>query len=148
MLDNFQPELTSLKESQQKLSQFVDDIIKHYPVDPAKIFILGFSMGTVMGYLLLLTQVEKIAGLIAISGFFNQELESVLKVVTFNNLPLFIAHGTHDTIVPIHNGRRAKEFFSKQNVVLTYKEYPMKHEICDETLNDISSWLTQRINSI
>jgi phospholipase/carboxylesterase len=148
MLDIFQPELTSLRESEQKLSQFVDDIIEHYPVDPGKIFILGFSMGTVMGYLLLLTRLEKIAGLIANSGFFNQDLESALKLKTFNKLPLFIAHGTHDPIIPIQNGRRAKDFFSQQNVALTYKEYPMKHEISNETLSDISTWLSQQITII
>jgi phospholipase/carboxylesterase len=148
MLENFQPEITSLRESQQKLTQFFNDIIEHYPVDPDRIFILGFSMGTVMGYLLLLTRMENIAGLIANSGFFNQELESALKLKTFNKLPLCITHGTHDPIIPIENGRWAKDFFSKQNVSLTYREYPMAHEISEESLNDISSWLTRQLTSI
>ena len=147
MSDKFKPEMNSLEESQQKLSQLLDEIIEHYPIDPGKMFVLGFSMGTVMGYLLLLSRLEKMAGLIANSGFFSDDLESALKLKTFNKLPIFIAHGTHDPIIPIQNGRRAKEFFSKQNITLTYKEYPMMHEISQESLLDISKWLSDYLSS-
>lgn len=146
MLENFQPELTSLKESHQKLTQFLDDVVEQYPVDPSKIFVLGFSMGTVMGYLLLLTRPENIRGLIANSGYFSDEIELDLNLRELNEHSIFIAHGTHDPIIPIHIGRKAKEFFSKHNIDLTYKEYPMAHEISEESLNDFSKWLTQQLD--
>lgn len=146
MLENFQPELASLKESHDKLTQFVDDIVEHYPIDPNKIFVLGFSMGTVMGYLLLLSKPERICGLIANSGYFSDKFQLPIILKPLNNHSVFIAHGTHDSIIPVHIGRQAKEFFSKQNIELTYKEYPMAHEISDESLNDFSKWLTQQLD--
>ncbi len=148
MLENFQPEINSFKESHQKLIQFLDDVVEKYPVDHAKIFLLGFSMGTVMGYLLLLTKPESIHGLVANSGYFSDKFKLPVELKPLNRHSIFIIHGTHDPIIPIHIGRQAKEFFSKQNVELTYKEYPMAHEISEESLNDFSKWLTQQIDKI
>lgn len=148
MLENFQPDLTSLKESHQILTQFFDDVVEQYPVDPSKIFVLGFSMGTVMGYLLLLTRPENICGLIANSGYFSENIELPMKSKPLNHNSIFISHGTHDPIIPIHIGRQAKEYFSQHNIDLTYKEYPMAHEIGEESLNDFSKWLTVQINKL
>lgn len=148
MLENFQPELASLKESHDKLTSFVDDIVKHYPIDPNKIFLLGFSMGTVMGYLLLLTRPENISGLIANSGYFSDKIELPMELKPLNHNSIFISHGTHDPVIPIYIGKKAKEFFSKHNIDLTYKEYPMAHEISNESLNDFSIWLTQQLDKM
>jgi phospholipase/carboxylesterase len=148
MLENFQPEFTSLKDSHKILTQFLDDVVEKYPVDPKQIFVLGFSMGTVMGYLLLLTRPENISGLIANSGYFSDKFKLPVDTKPLNKHSIFIAHGTHDPIIPIHIGRQAKEFFSKRNIDLTYKEYPMAHEISEESLNDFSKWLTQQLDKI
>lgn len=146
MLENFQPELKSLKESHQKLIQLLDDVVEQYPVNPAKIFVLGFSMGTVMGYLLLLTMPDKIRGLIANSGYFSEKFDLPMILKPLNKHSIFISHGTHDPVIPIHIGRQAKDFFSKYNIDLTYKEYPMAHEISQESLSDFSRWLTQQLD--
>ncbi len=146
MLENFQPESSTLKESHQKLTQFFNDVLEKYPVASDKIFILGFSMGTVMGYLQLLTMPEKIRGLIANSGYFATNIDLPIEFKALNKNSIFISHGTHDPIIPIHIGKKAYEFFSKQNVELTYKEYPMAHEISMESLNDFSKWLTQQLD--
>jgi phospholipase/carboxylesterase len=148
MLENFQPELTSLKKSHQKLTQFLEDVVEQYPIDPAKIFVLGFSMGTVMGYLLLLSKPESVHGLVANSGYFSDKFKLPVELKSLNKHSIFIIHGTHDPIIPIHIGRQAKEYFSKYNIDLTYKEYPMTHEISEESLNDFSKWLTQQLDKI
>lgn len=148
MLANFQPELSTLKVSHQKLSQFLDDVVEQYPVDPAKVFVLGFSMGTVMGYLLLLTKPEKIRGLIANSGYFSDKFKLPVELEYLNKHSMFIVHGTDDPVIPIHIGRQAKDFFSKYDIDLTYKEYPMAHEISQASLNDFSRWLTQRLDKL
>ncbi|MEE8112746.1 MAG: hypothetical protein V3T23_00185, partial [Nitrososphaerales archaeon] len=42
------PEPTMFKESCEKLSTFVHDALANYPIDAPHIYLLGFSMGTVM----------------------------------------------------------------------------------------------------
>src|SRR5512141_750966 len=42
-------------ESYQKLLQFVDDVVQNYPIDRSRIYLFGFSMGTVLSYALSLT---------------------------------------------------------------------------------------------
>ena len=63
------PDLTMFAESCHKLNQFFDDVKKGYPVNPSKIFLFGFSMGTMMSYSLALTRPKEISGIVANSGY-------------------------------------------------------------------------------
>jgi phospholipase/carboxylesterase len=146
MMENFQPDISTLKQSLDTLTQFLDDVIHNYPVDPSKIFVLGFSMGTVMGYLLLMTRPEKIHGLIANSGYFSGDIESGLKLKSLMKQSIFIAHGIYDPIIPLQFGKQAKDFFAALDVTLTYKEYPIGHEISEESSRDFSNWLTEQLD--
>ncbi len=147
MLENYQPELMSLKESFQKLKQFITDVAEKYPVDPSKIFVLGFSMGTVMGNLLLLSHPEKIAGLIANSGYLPVNSGFSYDYSAIKEKPIFIAHGTEDLIIPIRFGQHMYNEFKKAESNVIYKEYPMGHEISMESLRDMSDWLTKYLNT-
>ncbi len=42
--------------------------------------------------------------------------------------------------------RASKELLATLPVHLTYKEYPMGHEVTRESLNDIVEWLTARLD--
>jgi predicted esterase len=37
--------------------------------------------------------------------------------------------------------RRAEKLFAASNAPHVYREYPMAHEISDESLDDIATWL-------
>jgi predicted esterase len=37
--------------------------------------------------------------------------------------------------------RRAKELFAASSAPHQYREYPMAHQITDESLSDIAAWL-------
>lgn len=146
------PELTTLKESHNILSNFIEQAVKDYPIDESKLFLLGFSMGTVMGFLQLLSNPDKITGLVANSGFAIPEnwLDSQKAGIKYslnklNKNKIFMAHGEYDSVIPVDFSRQTKEFLSALNVDLTYKEYPMDHQICDESLEDIVSWLAKNI---
>lgn len=144
VLEVGRPEPRMFAESYSKLNQFLDDVINGYPVDPKRIFFLGFSMGTMMSYSLLLTKPESIAGLVANSGYVPEETDLRFQWDKLAGKNIFIAHGLYDPVIPVQFARRAKELFSKTLAVVTYKEYPMAHQISEESLNDFSHWLTQR----
>jgi phospholipase/carboxylesterase len=61
-------------------------------------------------------------------------------------LPIFVAHGSRDTLIPIDQGRVARAKLSELPVELTYREYDMGHEISYDSLKDISEWLKERLN--
>ena len=62
-------------ESYRRLIRFVDGVASLPEIDAGRIFLLGFSMGTIMMYALALTHPEKFAGVIAQSGFVRDHPE-------------------------------------------------------------------------
>lgn len=146
VLEVGRPEPKMFAESYSKLAQFLDDAMKDYPVDSKRIFFLGFSMGTMMSYSLLLTKPELIAGVVANSGYVPEETNLQFQWDKLASKSVFIAHGIYDPVIPLQLSRRAKELFSQTQAEVTYKEYPMAHQISEESLNDFSTWLTQRLD--
>jgi len=43
-------------------------------------------------------------------------------------------------VIPVQMARRAKELFAQSNAMVDYREYPMDHQISDESLNDVAEW--------
>jgi len=139
------PEPKMFAESYRKLDQFFHDVKKHYPIEPSKIFIGGFSMGTVMAYAMALTKPQEVAGIVANSGYMPEGTALALQWDKVKGKPFFVAHGVYDPVIPVQFGRRAKELLQKASVDLTYREYEMGHQIGEESLNDLMQWLTKHI---
>jgi phospholipase/carboxylesterase len=139
------PNVDQFNRSYDLLVQFLEDVEKLYPVDPRQIFLLGFSMGTVMGYSLALTKPEKIRGLVAHSGYVPENTPLQLQWNNLSNTSFFVAHGTYDPVIPIQYGRKANELLTKSKADLVYREYPIQHQISDDSLRDLSNWLTGRL---
>ena len=56
------------KESVQLIANFIDEMVKEYPIDTANINLIGFSQGAILSYATALTFPEKIAKVVALSG--------------------------------------------------------------------------------
>jgi phospholipase/carboxylesterase len=139
------PEPKMFAESYRKLTQFVDDVSRGYPVDPSKIILCGFSMGSVMSYAMALTRPELVAGVAANSGYIAEESDLKIQWNELKGKPFFISHGMYDPVIPVSFARRAKELLEPHHAAITYREYDMGHQIIEESLNDMMRWLTQQI---
>ena len=142
------PNTDQFMHSYELLAQFLEDIQKHYPVDPQKMILLGFSMGTVMAYSLALTKPEKINGVIAHSGYIPVDTPLRFKLESLAGTSFFVAHGIYDPVIPIEFGRKANELLTKTNAPLVYREYPIQHQISDDSLRDLGNWLARRLESL
>ena len=145
VLEVGRPEPNMFAESYQRLVQFLEDIKKKYPINPHKIFFLGFSMGTIMSYSLALTMPGSVAGVIANSGYIPEDTDLKFQWDKLKGKPFFVAHGLYDPVIPVQYGQRAKDLLREAGVNLTYREYEMAHQINEESLNDISTWLNDKI---
>lgn len=139
------PDPKMFQESYQKLSQFIDDLRKGYPVDQSKIILCGFSMGAVMSYAMALTRPEVVAGVAANSGYIAEESDLKIQWDDVVGKPFFVGHGVYDPVIPVSFGRRAKELLEAHRAAVTYREYDMGHQIAEESLNDMMQWLTHHI---
>lgn len=145
MLEIGKPELKMFSNSYRKLNQFLDDVKKSYPVDPLKIFLFGFSMGTIMSYALALTEPGEFAGVIANSGYIPEDAGLTLQWNKIGATSFFVAHGIQDPIIPVSMGRRARFLLEQANAQLVYKEYPMAHQISEQSLSDMAEWLSEHL---
>lgn len=136
------PEPEMFRKSYAKVVQFVEDVRAHLPVDRTKVFLGGFSMGTVMSLAFGLTHPASVRGLIANSGYVPEETDLRFSWSDVKGKPFLVTHGTYDPVIPVSYGRRTKELLQKADAALTYREYDMGHQIGEESLNDMMSWIS------
>ncbi|MFI5253351.1 MAG: alpha/beta hydrolase [Bacteroidota bacterium] len=148
IIDIGKPEPVMQAESYRKLKQFISHAIKDYPIDPKGIYLLGFSMGSMMSYTLALTHPELFRGVVANSGYIPEESEPRYRWSNIGKLPFYVSHGIYDPVIPVQFGREAADTLKKNNALVEYHEYPMGHEISEESLHDMGLWLTGQLDSL
>ena len=140
---------SEVEQSRQTLRGFVDEILAAYPIDPNVVFLAGFSQGAMMSLDLALREPELVTGVAAMSGrLMPSTLDKMAEPDRLTSLPIFIAHGTEDPLIPINQGRAARDSLSQLPVSLTYREYDIGHTISEESLRDVTEWLTQQLNQL
>lgn len=142
------PDPPMFRSACDALLRFVREAAAGYPIDPAWLYLLGFSMGAAMGHALALTQPTLIRGLAACSGYVPEGTALTYRWKELGNLDVLIAHGTHDPILPVTMGRRARDLYAASPARLTYREYPAGHQIAPETTADIAEWFGESLGGI
>lgn len=109
-----------------------------------RIIIAGFSQGGAVAYELALSYSKRLGGLMAFSTYFATK--ETIKLNPINqDLPILIAHGTRDNVVPCILGEQANTLLKDKGYSTEYKTYPMEHSLCMEQINDVSAWLQARL---
>lgn len=111
------------------------------------IVLAGFSQGGAIAIHTALRYSHRLAGLMGLSTWlpladrFGEEVAND-EQGQLRDLPVFMAHGTFDPMLPIALGREAREVLDDAGYKVEWHEYPMAHAVCGEELADISTWLT------
>jgi len=58
-----------------------------------------------------------------------------------SDVPIFMAHGTHDQMIPKARAQRAYDTLTGLSYKVEWHEYPMPHSVCMEEVADIAAWL-------
>ena len=136
----------TLRGSLDALAEFLDTVKGAYPVDPERIVLLGFSQGAVMSLGAQALQPDSVSGVIALSGYFPIEVEP--EAGNLVGRPTFVAHGVHDDIIPVVAGRRTRDLLERHGVDVTYREYPMAHQVSAEEMAEARAWLNQLLGPV
>jgi phospholipase/carboxylesterase len=133
--------------SRERIVQFIGEAAGAYGADPARVYLMGFSQGAMMSGLVALSRPDLIAGTVLMSGRLPAEVRPLLAPAEqLAGKPFLVVHGTHDPVLPIHNGRESRDLLASLPVDLTYKEYPMEHQVSAESLTDVTTWLSARLD--
>ena len=136
-------DLTSEKEekilensliAEQKLSEFLDQVLENFKLEPTNLALVGFSQGCIISIQVALKKKQQINCLIGYSG----------KVINQNHLlgnihsrpKIFLMHGDNDNIVSPNHLLDAKEFFISQGLKIKTKIFKdCEHRIPVEGLS-------------
>jgi len=137
-----------VESSRRTIRKFIGEIVEAYECDPNAVYLMGFSQGAMMSLAVALTYPGSAAGVVAMSGrMLPQTAPLIADKDALIGLPVFVAHGARDTFLPISFARETRAKLSELPIELTYYEYDMGHEISADSLEDITEWLKDRLDS-
>jgi len=111
-----------------------------------KIVLAGFSQGGAIALHTALRYPHQLAGLMALSTWlplqdsFDTEVVGNTRAQS-QELPVFMAHGSSDPMLPMALGQQSCETLEKAGYAVEWHDYPMAHAVCAEEIADIRNWL-------
>ena len=136
---------SDIRQSQKSIEMFIEREVER-GVPSEKIFLAGFSQGGVIALQTGLRYQKKLGGIIALSTYLTL-IDSLSSEQSEANrsTPIYMAHGSHDPVIPIHIGTLSKNELVRLGFSVDWHEYPMQHSVCMEEIEAISGWLQKRL---
>lgn len=141
------PEPEQVFSAIESVDRFLDETLAAYPIDRHRLFLLGFSQGSLLAMCYALTHPSRVAGVIAQSGYIPSGVDLEINEVEMKGKPFLLTHGEQDTMIPIEWARRSRERLQALEVDLAYHEFQMGHNVSMESLEVISAWLEQQLTT-
>ena len=135
------------REDEQGLrasQKLVEELIRAQGLPPAKILLAGFSQGGAIVLQTALRYPERLAGIMALSCYLPIAATLAAERSEANkSVPIFMAHGRYDDIIPIDRATASRDYLQKQGYDVEWHEYPMPHSVCAPEIADISAFLSK-----
>ena len=139
-IDNLQDEV-GIKISQHAILALIEREIER-GIKSENIILAGFSQGGAIALHTALRYEKPLAGIMGLSTYLpladtvENEINNANK-----NTPVFLAHGRHDTIVPLQLASNTQATLNKLGYTVELKKYEMEHSVCPEEIDNISDWI-------
>ena len=117
-------------------------------IPASRIVLMGFSQGCAMTLLTGLRHGERLAGLVALSGYLPLAANTAAERSAANQgLPIFQAHGRIDPVIPLSRATDSRDALQALGYAVEWHEYPMPHSVCAEEIGDLNRWLLNVLKS-
>lgn len=135
-----------IRESQQVVEDLIARELQQ-GIAAQRIVLAGFSQG---GAIALQTglryQEVALGGILALSTYLPlRESLSAEASSTNRDIPILMCHGTQDGIVSLQMGETSRDAMTQLGFAVDWRTYPMQHQVCPQEIDDISQWLTARL---
>jgi phospholipase/carboxylesterase len=134
-----------IRQSQQQIMALIEREVT-VGVLPQHIVLAGFSQGGAIALHTGLRYPQPLGGILALStylplpGLLDDEASPANASV-----PIMLAHGSHDPVVPLVLAERARELLTTRGHAVEWHVYPMPHSVCPAEVQDIRKWLVARL---
>jgi len=107
-----------------------------------RIVVAGFSQGGAIALHTGLRHGRRLAGILALSTYLPLADSLEAEAAEANRaVPIFMAHGEHDGVIPYAFGAQSAAFLRDQGYPLAWHAYRAEHTLTLEELRDIEAWL-------
>jgi phospholipase/carboxylesterase len=141
-----EPDAETLRASVRELDAFIDGLPAAYAIDPARLYLMGFSQGAVMSAAMALLKPEAVRAALLHSGYVPANSGLGFSPEAARGRPFYLAHGKYDDVIPVTFGRDSHEYLEAAGAEVVYHEYPIGHTISEESLYDLAEWLSARLD--
>lgn len=132
-----------LRESQRAIEALIAQEVER-GIPASRIVLMGFSQGAAMTLMTGLRHAQRLAGLVALSGYLplagTTEAE---RHVANADVPLFLAHGESDEVVLPARGLASRAELERLGFAVQWHGYPMGHEVSMEEIADVAGFIRQ-----
>ena len=131
-----------IRESQALLVTMIEDQAES-GIDSTRIVLAGFSQGGVIALQTGLRFDKPLAGIMALSTYLPlAETLADEKSEANASIPIFLAHGSADPVIPVDLAYRTRGHLEKQGYQPSWFEYDgMQHSVCAQEIENMSGWL-------
>jgi len=126
--------------------KITEELIGAQGMPSSKIVLAGFSQGGAIVLQTALRFPERLAGVVALSTYLPLARTVETERSEANReLPIFMAHGQYDDLIPMQRARASREHLEKLGYKIEWHDYPMPHSVCAPEIADISAFFAKVI---
>ena len=137
---------TGIRESAKVVSALIEEQVGN-GIATDRIVLAGFSQGGAIALFSALRYQQQLAGVMVLSSYMPLSSSLAVEKSDANrDIPIFLAHGSDDPVVPVDLAYSTRGQLEQQGYSLVWKEYPgMPHSVSAQEISDIAEWLQQTL---
>ena len=135
----------------RRSQQIVEGLLKRekergIPAD--RIVLGGFSQGCAVSLLTGLRHPERLAGIMALSGYLPLADKTAAERSSASlGTPIFLAHGTHDEVVALDRAESSRDALQALGYQVEWHEYVMGHAVSPVEIAELNAWLLRVLSA-
>ena len=130
-----------IRASQQHVEALIEREVER-GVPRSRVVLAGFSQGGAIVLQTGLRQVQPLAAIVALSCYLPlADTFSGERAAASAQVPVFMAHGISDPIVPLARGVASRDALTAAGYSVEWHQYPMPHSVNEQEIRDIAAFL-------
>jgi phospholipase/carboxylesterase len=134
------------QESEDRLTLQIERMRTERGLQNSPLYLLGFSQGAAMCFLLGLRGKLGARRVVPMSGFLPQPVKGWERLDP--KAKYMITHGTEDEVLPPEVSIRAKDYLVSRGIDAQYHEYRGRHKMSLSCLHHVNAWLKQDLENL
>jgi phospholipase/carboxylesterase len=140
-----QQDVAGIRESEQVVLRFIERELAA-GIAANRIVLAGFSQGGAITLHTGLRYPQALGGLLALSTYVPLPEQFAAEALPARrDTPILMCHGQHDGMLPLQLGQWSRDVLKERGYDVTWREYPMQHQVCAAEIADIGVWLRERL---